>query len=105
MEYALGTDPRNPASAQTAMVISVTNTAGTNYLVLQFKRRRDTTAFPLQYIPEVSGDRSTWFSDNAHVTQVSLVTFDAHFDWVTVRDMTPTTAVASRFIRLRVVEN
>ena len=103
MEYALGTDPRNPADAQTAMVISVTNTAGTNYLILQFKRRHDTTALPVQYIPEVSGDKSTWFSDSTHVAQVGVVKFDVQFDRVTVRDMTP--MIAPRFIRLRVVEN
>ena len=85
------------------MLVTVTNSAGSSYLVLQFKRRHNTTAFPLQYIPEVSGDRSTWFSDNAHVAQVSVVTFDAQFDRVTVRDMTP--MIAPRFIRLRVVEN
>jgi hypothetical protein len=104
-EYALGTDPHNPADAQTGMTISLTNTAGNNYLVLKFKRRHDTTAFPLLYIPEVSSDGVTWFSDNAHVTQISVVAFDAQFDWVTVQDTTPITAAAPRFVRLRIAEN
>jgi len=105
VEYALGTDPHNSTDAQTGMTISLTNTAGNTYLVLQFKRRHDTTAFPLLYIPEVSGDRVTWFSDNAHITQTSAVPFDAQFDWVTVQDTAPVTGAVPRFVRLRVVEN
>jgi hypothetical protein len=104
-EYALGTDPHNPADAQTGMTISLTNNSGNSYLVLKFKRRHDTTAFPLLYIPEVSADALNWFSDNSHATQTSVVTFDAQFDWVTVQDTTPVTATAPRFVRLRVAEN
>ena len=104
-EYALGTDPHNPADVQTALMISMTNNAGNQYLVMQFKRRHDTTAFPIQYIPEVSADGVTWFSDGAHVTQLSAITFDVTFDWVKVQDATPATAAAPRYIRLRVAEN
>jgi hypothetical protein len=104
-EYALGTDPHNPADAQTGMTLTLTNTAGNTYLVLRFKRRHDTTAFPLLYVPEVSGDAVNWFSDNSHVTQISVVAFDAQFDWVTVQDTTPVTGTVPRFMRLRVAEN
>ncbi|HTL59116.1 MAG TPA: carboxypeptidase regulatory-like domain-containing protein [Candidatus Limnocylindrales bacterium] len=104
-EYALGTDPHNSADAQTGMIISMTNNAGSQYLVLQFKRRHDTSAFPLQYVPEVSADGTTWFSDGAHVTPLSVSAFDAQFDWVKVQDTSPVTSATPRFIRLRVVEN
>lgn len=104
-EYALGTDPHNPSDVQAGMVISTTNSAGSVYVTLQFKRRHDTSAFPLQYVPEVSSDHQTWFSDSTHVLSVSVTALDSQFDWVTVMDLTPTTPVAPRFIRLRIVEN
>ena len=105
VEYALGTDPRNPADVQTGMVISMTNSAGSQYLILQFKRRHDTSAFPMQYVPEVSGAGVTWVSDAGHVTQLSVIAVDAQFDWVAVRDTTAVSAAVPRFIRLRVTEN
>jgi len=104
-EYALGSDPHNPADAQSGYSVWVVTTGGAQYLSLQFKRRHDTSAFPLQYIPEISGDRQNWFSDNAHLLQVGVVALDSQFDWVTVRDQTPATANTPRFFRLRVVSN
>jgi uncharacterized repeat protein (TIGR03806 family) len=104
-EYALGTDPHNSADGSGALKIYTTNIAGSEYVVLQFKRRHNLVDFPLQYIPEVSGDNQTWYSDNTHVSQVSVVPVDSQFDLVTVRDLTPTTVATARLIRLRLVEN
>jgi hypothetical protein len=105
LEYALGTDPHNSADAQNAMVISVIQDAGAQYVSLQFKRRKLSPGLPLQYIPEVSGDQQTWYSDESHVLQLSVTGLDAQFDSVTVKDLIPTTSAAPRFIRLRVGEN
>ena len=103
MEYALGTDPRNPADAQAGLMISIMQDVGGHYASLQFSQRTSTGALPLQYIPEVSGDKQIWYSDGTHVIQVGLTPLDTQFDWVTVRDSTPTTPATPRFIRLRVV--
>ena len=104
-EYALGTDPHNPADNQKGLTISTGNVSGSHYLFLQYQRRHDPADFPLQYVPEVSGDSLTWYSDGPHVTQVSIVSLNSQFDLVTVRDLTPTTPASPRFIRLRIVQN
>jgi hypothetical protein len=105
MEYALGTDPRNPADAAGVLVFSITSSGGTQYLTMQFKRRKNATVLGLQYLPEVSADGQTWRSDSTNVVELSATAFDAQFDWVTVRDQTPTTPDSPRFFHLRVVKN
>lgn len=102
MEYALGSDPRNPADGLNGMQMSLTNISGSQYLTLSFKRRK-TSSILLQYIPESSADVQTWSS--ANLAEVNVTTVDSQFDWVTVMDMMPTLVDAPRFIRLRVVEN
>ena len=102
MEYALGSDPRNPADGLNGMQMSLTNISGSQYLTLSFKRRK-TSSVTLQYVPESSSDVQTWSS--ANLAEVNVTTVDSQFDWVTVMDMTPTSVDAPRFIRLRVVEN
>jgi uncharacterized repeat protein (TIGR03806 family) len=104
-EYALGTDPRNPGDSQTGLTTSTTNIAGSQYLIMQFMKRHNPVDFPLQYVPEVSADNLTWFSDAAHVLQVSVTLVNGQFDRVLVRDLTPITPAAPRFIRLRIIEN
>ena len=104
-EYALGTDPRNPADGPQGIMSFRTNSGGSQYLTLRFKQRIDTTTIPLQYVPEVSGDGQTWFLDSTHVLGVSRTPLDAQFDCVTVRDLTAASSGVARFIRLRVIEN
>jgi hypothetical protein len=104
-EYALGSDPRNPADAQTGFAVWVMNSGGAQYLCLQFKERHDTTAFPVLYIPEVSADKQTWYSDTSHVSVVNVIAIDSQFDQVTVKDQTAETSVNPRFIRLRITTN
>ncbi|HVV70055.1 MAG TPA: MBG domain-containing protein, partial [Verrucomicrobiae bacterium] len=104
-EYALGSNPTNSSDALSGFVLSVVTNSGSQYVTLQYKQRHDTSAFPLQYIPEVSADGQTWYSDTSHVLQVSVTILNSEFDWVTVQDKTPTTGSAPRFIRLRITEN
>jgi hypothetical protein len=104
-EYALGTDPHNPGDNLTALTISMTNISGNQYLTMQFKKRHNPVDFPLQYLPEVSADNQTWYSDGGHISQVSLTPLDAQFDQVIVRDLTSITPAAPRFIRLRIIQN
>jgi hypothetical protein len=72
---------------------------------MQFKKRHNPVDFPLQYLPEVSADNQTWYSDGGHISQVSLTPLDAQFDQVIVRDLTSITPAAPRFIRLRIIQN
>ena len=105
MEYALGTDPLNPTDAQAGFIVSMLASGGNQFLTLQYKQRLSSPALPISYIPEVSADQLTWYSDAGHVGQISIVPIDSQFEWVTVQDLTPTTPAAPRFIRLRVGEN
>src|ERR1043166_3902535 len=104
MEYALGTDQRDPADAQRGMGISILDDSGAKYLSVSFKRRRDLIPLPLEYLPEVSADQQTWFSDPGHVLLLQVMPLDAQFDWVTARDSTSITPNTPRFIRPRVME-
>jgi hypothetical protein len=105
VEYALGTDPRKPNGFETALVNSSVQDNGLQYVSLEFRRRRSSPGLPLQYVPEVSGDRQTWFSDSAHVQVISTTPLDDQFDLVTVRDQIPMDVSSPRFIRLRIIEN
>ncbi len=60
MEYALGANPANASDAKSVLVTSELTDTGGRYVSMQFKRRKDTAGVPVQYIPEVSGDRQTW---------------------------------------------
>jgi hypothetical protein len=102
LEYALGTDPNNPADGNAGLVFSVTSDVGGQYVSMQFKRRKSSPGLPIQYVPEVSGDRQNWFSDALNVSAPLVTPLDSEFDLVTVRDLTPTSAGAPRFIRLHI---
>ncbi len=105
MEYGLGTDPRNPADAAGALQIGVVSSNGSQYVSLEFQRRIQDGGISIQYLPEVSADGQTWYSDSSHVLEVSATPLNAQFDLVLVRDQSPTSAAAPRYIRLRILEN
>jgi rhamnogalacturonyl hydrolase YesR len=95
-EYAAGLNPRqtDPASA------TQTEDTSSGYLTLTFIRRHDVG--DLSYIVEVSDDLSTWNSGPSYTHEVSVTALDAQRDWVTVQDLTPTSAATRRFIRLQI---
>jgi len=101
MEYALGTDPNNGADASAGIMVWTLKDSGGRYLAMSFKQRADAAALELQYVPEVSGDKQTWYSDSANVLVLSVMPLDSQFNWVSVRDLTPITPTAPRFFRLR----
>lgn len=103
IEYAVGSDPLNSADANQDLVVFITQSGGNHYLAMQYKSRGNAAQLQLQYLPEVSADKTSWFSDAAHVFGVSVTPVDSEFNWVTVRDTTPITAAAARFIRLHVL--
>ena len=95
LEYALGLNPRQPDAASARPTVAIS----TGYLELTFIRRND--AGDLSYVPEVSDDLLTWHSGPGYLEEVSVTPLDAQRDWVTVRDLTPISAAATRFARVR----
>jgi len=104
IEYALGTDPSNPNDNPMGMNVWILNNAGNNYLAMAY-RHRITAGLPIQYVPEVSGDKQTWVSGAANLLSLGVTPIDAQFEWVTVRDTVPLSPTTPRFIRLTVLEN
>ncbi|HVV74094.1 MAG TPA: hypothetical protein VHI52_21750, partial [Verrucomicrobiae bacterium] len=100
MKFALGADPWSPANSSAFPVLSAQSVAGNSFLTMQFKRRANAAALGLQYVPEVSQDGQTWYSDPAHVVQLQVMPMDSEFDWVTVEDLLPTTPTTPRLFRL-----
>jgi hypothetical protein len=105
MEFALGNDPNSSSDGSGFPVVSVNIVGVDQFLTIQFKRRTNADALGLQYLPEVSTDGASWYSDAANVLETEAVAADAEFDWVTVRDQTPLPTGTPRFIRLRVIKD
>ena len=95
LEYAFGLDPTR-ADDSGLPVVSMQN----GYLTISFVQRVAPT--DLTYAVEVSSDMAAWNSGASYTTQVSATTIDAATQRVVVRDNTPASAAAKRFIRVRV---
>ncbi len=100
LEYALhrdptGTDPTPPATMATVSI------NGQNYLSLSYERFKDAT--DIRCLVEVSSDMLIWHSGQPATRQVSIIDH-GDTETVTVRDATPFSSAAQRFIRLKVEE-
>lgn len=103
MEYALGTDARNPgvSGLPTAGQVVV---SGQSYQTLTYTKVVANT--DITYVPQVSSDLIIWNSGPNYLGAVSAVTSaDGLTQTITVRDLTPAGSVVAggRFIRLQVV--
>ena len=105
LEYAVGTDPRDPADAQVGLQFSIAPASGGEYVTLRFRRRKNSPGLPIQYLPEVSSDGQNWHSDPLNISAPVVTPLDSQFDWVTVKDLTPAIANAPRFVRLHIIAN
>jgi hypothetical protein len=104
VEFAVGSNPNNSADANSRIIIWITqDNSGNHYLAMKFARRTNAAALGLQYLPEVSADKTTWASDSANVLSLGVAPLDTEYDWVTVRDQTPITPTMARFIRLHII--
>ena len=99
MEYALGLDPKAAGRAGLPAV-SRTTVGISSYLTLTYTKVKADT--DLTYVVEVSSDLLTWNGGSAYTTDVSTVD-QGTTQQVTTRDLTPVTAGARRFMRLRVM--
>jgi hypothetical protein len=103
VEFAVGSDPKDSADANSGISIWITEDSGNRYLAMRFNRRVNASALQLQYVPEVSADKAAWYADSANVLQLSVTPLNSDFDTVIVRDQTPILATAARFIRLHII--
>ena len=103
VEFAVGSNPTNSADASTGIIVYITQDGGNRYLAMQFNRRVNAAALQLQYLPEVSADKAAWLSDNSNVLELMVTPLNSEFETVIVRDLTPITPAAVRFIRLHVI--
>jgi hypothetical protein len=95
LEYALGADPRVPASFGNLDVAVRADSEAIERLTLTFARP---TALPgVTYTIEVSGDLKTW----SIIPSPEVISKDDS-DVVTGRDPLPATGAGQRFIRLRI---
>ncbi len=93
LEYALGTNPKDSASAK-QLVSQIETFDGQRYLTLTIPK--PTGISGITYVVEVSGSLEVWVSGAANTT---IITDDA--GTLKVRDNTPATS-GNRFIRLKV---
>jgi len=95
MEYALAMNPRlaDPPLQQGELL--------DGFLTLTYKRSK--TAADLTCIVEVSNDLQTWQSGPADISTPVILNDDGFTQTIQVKDLTPSSSVGRRFIRLRVV--
>jgi hypothetical protein len=97
LKHAWNVAPADRANGPTFATVS-------GHLTLTFRRLKHTVTPRPSYLVQVSDDLVTWLDDTTgpYTTEISAVSLDSETELVTVRDNTPTTAKAQRFIRLRV---
>ena len=98
LEYALHRDPMlaeiTPPTAMSAVQVD-----GQNYLCLSYTSPKN--VIDLRYVVEVSGNLAAWQSGPSSTAPVEI-TDHGDTETVTVRDTTPMSSAAPRFIRLKV---
>ena len=97
LERALGLDP-NSASIDGLPSISWTEINGEKYLTLTVTK--SSAASDLNFDVEVNGDLSTWYSGDTHTKFLENTS-----TLLRVRDRTPLSNAAKRFIRLKVTSS
>ncbi|MDD5260331.1 MAG: S8 family serine peptidase [Methylacidiphilales bacterium] len=104
MKYALGLNPLlyySPGSpAMPATQLQSFSSA--NYLTLSYTQLQN--ASDIHYIVQVSSDLVNWHSGPTYTTQVSSTPNGDSTATVVVRDLTPVSSAAARFIRLQVTQ-
>lgn len=99
-KYALNLDPLVDG-APGLPVGSMITVGGSNYLTLTYTQV--ILATDITYVPEVSGDLQTWNSGPLYVAPVSVTANPGGLtETVVVRDLTPATSGAARFMRLEI---
>lgn len=95
LEYAANLGPKVPETNGQPVLGT-----GGSALTLTYIRRKDVS--DLTYTVEVSNDLQTWNSGPSYTQEFSVTTLDTLRDQVVARDLTPTSSITRRFLRLRV---
>jgi hypothetical protein len=98
IKYALGLDPFTRATRAQMPSGSIQMQNGQSYAVLNVNRAADPV--DIAYVVEVSADLQTWLSGSQNTTTLANTP-----NQLMVRDLTPISATAPRFMRLRIVYN
>ncbi len=97
LEYALGSNPANPASAN----LPSTGIDAGQYLTVTYRKLAD--AGPLTYTIEVADQLGDWHSGNG-TTEILTSVNEGDYNIITLRDKTDINTQSARFIRI-VVES
>lgn len=65
IEYGLGTDPRNPANAQSAVLTLILSDGDSQYVSLEFKRRKQSGGIAIQSAGGLEGWANLVFGQHA----------------------------------------
>ena len=103
LEYALHSNPNSRESISASIFTGMLITNAVQYQTLSFKRLKNEPS--LQYVPEVSGDKSTWAFGTNTVRLLNITNIDATMEWAVFQDLTPVAPGNARFMRLRVIRN
>ncbi len=100
LEYALNLDPR--AARTTGLpTVGQTMLGGQQYLTLTYTQVMGATG--ITYLPQASGDLSTWNGGSGYTVAVSTTAnADGATQTVVVRDAVPLSGATRRFLRLQV---
>ncbi len=100
LEYALDLDPKQ-AKTLGMPTVGQTTVSSQQYLTLTYTRMLAATG--ITYLPQVSGDLTTWNAGTGYTVAVSSTTSaDGLTQTVVVRDAVATTGATKRFLRLAV---
>jgi hypothetical protein len=96
MNYASGL---NPMRSNVPTSVSETAIVG-GYLTMTYVRNK--SASDVNFVAEVSSDLKNWYSGPAHTSAPVVLVDDGFLQRVQVKDLTPSSSGAPRYIRLRV---
>ncbi len=96
MNYASGL---NPMLSNVQTSVSEAAIVG-GYLTMTYVRNR--SASDVNLVAEVSSDLKNWYSGSAHMSAPVVLVDDGFLQSVQVKDLTPSSSGAPRYIRLRV---
>jgi hypothetical protein len=102
LEHGLGLNPVAKGTLEEVVVMEIREGANEEkHASLTFPRRKNQSL--VQYQPEVSSDKVTWYSGPGVLAEIGRQDRDNEFEVVTFQDLTSIEPTRTRFIRLKIV--